>query len=280
MPGATKVFNSTQDPRRDHRHHGGQHRDAEGQPRLRQGAGRRLVRDDGADSRARRDGKAAQARPWPRPPAPTSPASTRSSQRPQMFYTPAEAVAFTKSAELPKTMDFVRKFLFDHGILGTTRRASTSSASSFPDGKTLGDADNVKLRFDPTYMADGGGRKALSGATCWPSDRRTMRAESASRAPSARGRACDFACQPTVSRGGASLLGALPFVPVAIAYLSRRRRGCADNPPTSCCRSPRRWRRPSCSWRSSRTSAPATSSCGPTPRRACAGCSPASASPR
>ena len=32
------------DSRRDHRPHGGQHRDAEGQSRFRQGAGRRLVR--------------------------------------------------------------------------------------------------------------------------------------------------------------------------------------------------------------------------------------------
>ena len=36
----------------------------------------------------------------------------------QMFYTPAEAVAFTKDEKLPETMSFVAKFLFDHGILG------------------------------------------------------------------------------------------------------------------------------------------------------------------
>ena len=51
---ATKVFDFEPDPRRDHRHHDGQHRDAEGQPRLRQGADRRLVRDDGADVQGRR----------------------------------------------------------------------------------------------------------------------------------------------------------------------------------------------------------------------------------
>jgi NitT/TauT family transport system substrate-binding protein len=36
----------------------------------------------------------------------------------EMFYDPAEAVAFANSPELPTTMDYVRTFLFDHGILG------------------------------------------------------------------------------------------------------------------------------------------------------------------
>jgi ABC-type proline/glycine betaine transport system permease subunit len=36
----------------------------------------------------------------------------------KMFFEPAEAVSFTKSAELPATMKFVAEFLFDKGILG------------------------------------------------------------------------------------------------------------------------------------------------------------------
>jgi NitT/TauT family transport system substrate-binding protein len=71
-----------------------------------------------------------------------------------MFFDAAKAVAFTKGAELPKTMDLVRNFLFDHGILGTNATSVDVVGMSFPDGSTLGDANNVKLRFDPAYMAE------------------------------------------------------------------------------------------------------------------------------
>ncbi|TIV05734.1 MAG: lipid kinase, partial [Mesorhizobium sp.] len=56
--------------------------------------------------------------------------------------------------ELPKTMDLVRNFLFSHGILGTNATSVDVVGMSFPDGSTLGDAKNVKLRFDPAFMAE------------------------------------------------------------------------------------------------------------------------------
>ncbi|MGD9739053.1 MAG: putative urea ABC transporter substrate-binding protein [Bauldia sp.] len=70
----------------------------------------------------------------------------------EMFYDPAEAVAFTNSPELPTTMDYVRSFLFDHGILGVGAPNPDFVGIAFADGTILGDANNVKLRFDPTYM--------------------------------------------------------------------------------------------------------------------------------
>jgi len=76
----------------------------------------------------------------------------------RMFYTPAEAVAFTKSADLPKTMQFVAEFLFDKGILGEGAPTPEFVGVSFPDGSVYGDESNVKLRFETTYMqmaADG-----------------------------------------------------------------------------------------------------------------------------
>ena len=76
----------------------------------------------------------------------------------QMFYTPAEAVAFTNSPDLIKTMDYVRNFLFAHGILGEGAPNADYVGMSFPGGKTLGDTGNIKLRFDPSFMqmaADG-----------------------------------------------------------------------------------------------------------------------------
>ncbi len=75
-----------------------------------------------------------------------------------MFYTPADAVAFTKDAKLIKTMDFVRNFLFDKGILGEGATSVDHVGIAFPGGKTLGNTANIKLRFDPAYMtmaADG-----------------------------------------------------------------------------------------------------------------------------
>ena len=82
-PKAKLVFELLEDPRRDRGHDGGQHPDAEGQPRARQGAGRRLVRDHEAacpqgDRRAR-----PRVKPWPSSPAPISPVMRRSSRPPR-----------------------------------------------------------------------------------------------------------------------------------------------------------------------------------------------------
>lgn len=71
----------------------------------------------------------------------------------KMFYTPAEAVEFTKSADLPETMKFVAEFLFDKGILGEGAPSPEFVGVSFPDGSIYGDENNVKLRFDPAFMA-------------------------------------------------------------------------------------------------------------------------------
>ena len=76
----------------------------------------------------------------------------------EMFYKPAEAVAFTKDEKLPQTMTFVAKFLFDHGILGQNAPGPDFVGVEFPGGKTIGDTRNIKLRFDAAYMemaADG-----------------------------------------------------------------------------------------------------------------------------
>lgn len=70
----------------------------------------------------------------------------------QMFYKPAEAVAFTKSEKLPQTMQFVAKFLFDHGILGQGATGPDFVGVEFSGGKIVGDKSKVMLRFDPTYM--------------------------------------------------------------------------------------------------------------------------------
>lgn len=70
----------------------------------------------------------------------------------KMFFEPADAVAFVTSPDLAGTMDVVRNFLFTHGILGVGAASPDAIGIAFPDGAILGDASNVKLRFDSTFM--------------------------------------------------------------------------------------------------------------------------------
>ena len=69
-----------------------------------------------------------------------------------LFYTPEELLAFTSGEQLPKTTKFVAEFLFNHGILGEGAPGPEFVGVEFPDGSVYGDPDNVKLRFDNTYV--------------------------------------------------------------------------------------------------------------------------------
>lgn len=75
-----------------------------------------------------------------------------------LYSTPAAAVAATKAPDLVKKMDLVRKFSFDHGLLGEGAKTVDAVGIEFPGGVTLGNKANLKLRFNPSYMqlaADG-----------------------------------------------------------------------------------------------------------------------------
>lgn len=69
----------------------------------------------------------------------------------KMFYTPASALALINSDELLKTMQKVAEFSFDHGLLGEGAPDAEFIGVAGPKG-VYGDKENVKLRFDPTYM--------------------------------------------------------------------------------------------------------------------------------
>ena len=69
-----------------------------------------------------------------------------------MFYGAAEAAAFASGAEAKKTMDQIRTFTFAKGLFGKGAKSKDFVGISFPDGTVLGDKNNVKLRFDATYM--------------------------------------------------------------------------------------------------------------------------------
>jgi NitT/TauT family transport system substrate-binding protein len=77
----------------------------------------------------------------------------------RMFYKAPDAVTFVKGAELGSTMNNVRTFLFDRGLLGNGAKSADVVGIQLADGKVLGDAKNVKLRFTDSYMAAAAGGK-------------------------------------------------------------------------------------------------------------------------
>ncbi|WP_417308736.1 putative urea ABC transporter substrate-binding protein [Devosia sp.] len=76
----------------------------------------------------------------------------------RLFADPADAVAFVDSPDLETTMDRVRTFLFDKGLLGSGAPSADVIGIELADGTVLGDENYVKLRFTDSYMkaaADG-----------------------------------------------------------------------------------------------------------------------------
>ncbi|AJE13617.1 putative urea ABC transporter substrate-binding protein [Stutzerimonas balearica] len=76
----------------------------------------------------------------------------------ELFYTPADALAFVTDPALPDTMARVAQFSFDHGILGEGAASPEVIGMQFPGNTVIGDEGNVMLRFDPSYVqmaADG-----------------------------------------------------------------------------------------------------------------------------
>jgi NitT/TauT family transport system substrate-binding protein len=69
----------------------------------------------------------------------------------KMFYTPKDALAFMTGPDMPKIMDLVRTFCFEHNLLGEKVKSKDVIGIAMPSA-ALGSKQNVKLRFDPTYM--------------------------------------------------------------------------------------------------------------------------------
>jgi NitT/TauT family transport system substrate-binding protein len=75
----------------------------------------------------------------------------------RMFYTPKDMVSFVTSPALAKTMDLVRTFSFEHGLLGEGVKSKDVVGIDMPSSD-LGAKKNMKLRFDSAYAkmaADG-----------------------------------------------------------------------------------------------------------------------------
>jgi NitT/TauT family transport system substrate-binding protein len=70
-----------------------------------------------------------------------------------LFYTPQAALDFVSSPNLPVIMTRVAKFSFDHGLLGQGAPSADAVGMAFDKGVVVGSKSNVKLRFDPSYVA-------------------------------------------------------------------------------------------------------------------------------
>jgi NitT/TauT family transport system substrate-binding protein len=68
-----------------------------------------------------------------------------------LFAKPADAYAFVTADGVVKSMDLVRKFSFEHGILGQGATSADVVGIQFPGGKSLGDIHNLKMRFDSGF---------------------------------------------------------------------------------------------------------------------------------
>jgi len=74
-----------------------------------------------------------------------------------MYYTPDAALELVNSPKLVDTMKHVAEFSFEHGLLGDGAPSADVVGIEMPAG-TYGNPNNIKLRFDNTYMqmaADG-----------------------------------------------------------------------------------------------------------------------------
>jgi NitT/TauT family transport system substrate-binding protein len=69
----------------------------------------------------------------------------------RVFATAADAYAFVTADGVIKSMDSVRKFSFEHGILGQAASSVDAVGIQFPAGKSLGDTRNLKMRFDSGF---------------------------------------------------------------------------------------------------------------------------------
>jgi NitT/TauT family transport system substrate-binding protein len=70
----------------------------------------------------------------------------------RMFYDAKEAVEFTLSPDLKKTMEYVRQFCYTHGLYGDVAKSVDYIGIQFPDKSTIGNPKNVKLIFNAEYM--------------------------------------------------------------------------------------------------------------------------------
>jgi NitT/TauT family transport system substrate-binding protein len=69
-----------------------------------------------------------------------------------LFYEPAEALRLATGPQLPDAMKRVAKFSSDKRLLVEGARSANAIGVSFPNSVVNGNAKNIKLHFDDTYL--------------------------------------------------------------------------------------------------------------------------------
>ena len=69
-----------------------------------------------------------------------------------LFTNPQMAYGFATGNDVKQKMDLVRRFCFEHGLLGQGATSVDQVGIQFPDGTVEGQKDHVRLRFNPFYM--------------------------------------------------------------------------------------------------------------------------------
>ena len=69
----------------------------------------------------------------------------------KMFYSPEDALSQVQDPNLKLTMQLVAEFSYQHGLLGDSAPGPDFVGVETPSG-VYGDKNNIKLRFDPTFM--------------------------------------------------------------------------------------------------------------------------------
>jgi NitT/TauT family transport system substrate-binding protein len=70
-----------------------------------------------------------------------------------LYATPKSALDFMTGAQIVAANDRVRTFSFANGLFGAGAKSVDDIGIQFPGGKVLGSGQNIKLRFDPTYVS-------------------------------------------------------------------------------------------------------------------------------
>ncbi len=70
----------------------------------------------------------------------------------EMFYDKASAKKFFESDKVKKTMEFVSEFSFSKGLYPENATSANFIGIQYPDGTVVGNKDNIKLRFDTSFL--------------------------------------------------------------------------------------------------------------------------------
>ena len=70
----------------------------------------------------------------------------------RLYPDPSEAAAFVRGKDNIAINDLVRKFCFDHGMMGEGAKSVDAFGIAFPNGTVLGDPKNIRFRYDPQFM--------------------------------------------------------------------------------------------------------------------------------